>query len=191
MLLNSWNNTFLSFVFLVLKLLFSHSVLSDSATPWIEAHQTFLLFTISWSLLKLIFIESVMPWNHLILCRPLLILPWIFASIRVFSNESVLCIRWAKYWSFSFSISPSNVGVSKASLFLEAEGLWIQWHWKYYPKRAQCYACKTISLYQEGQSHGSMLEQTESQVPLRQPMRVSPSVSDTILNSKGSSNLVA
>ena len=65
-------------------------------------------FTISWSLRKLISIESVMPSNHLILCHPLLLLPSIFPSIRLFSNESVLCIRWPKYWSFSFSISPSN-----------------------------------------------------------------------------------
>ena len=62
----------------------------------------------SWSLPKLMSIESVMPSNHLILCPPLLLLPSIFPSIRVFSNESVLCIRWPKYWSFSFSISPSN-----------------------------------------------------------------------------------
>ena len=67
-----------------------------------------LSFTISWSLLKLMSIESVIPSNHLILCRPLLILPCIFPSIRVFSNESALCIRWPKYWSSSFSISPSN-----------------------------------------------------------------------------------
>ena len=65
-------------------------------------------FTISWILLKLLSIEWVMPSNHLILCRPLLLLPSIFPSIKVFSNESVLCIRWAKYWSFSFGISPSN-----------------------------------------------------------------------------------
>ena len=65
-------------------------------------------FTISRSLLKLMSIESVMPSNHLILCRPLLLLPSIFPSIRVFSNGSVLCIRWPKYWSFSFTISPSN-----------------------------------------------------------------------------------
>ena len=64
--------------------------------------------TNSWSLLKLMSIESVMPSNHLILCSPLLLLPSIFPSIRVFSNESFLCIRWPKYWSFSFSISPSN-----------------------------------------------------------------------------------
>ena len=77
-------------------------------TPWPAARQTSLSFTISWSLLKFIFIESVMLSNHLILCRPLLFLPSIFASIRVFSNESVLHIRWPKYWSFSFSIRLSN-----------------------------------------------------------------------------------
>ena len=68
----------------------------------------FPAFTISWSLLKLMSIESVMPSNHLILCHPLLLLPSVFPSIRVFSNESFLHIRWPKYWSFSFSISPSN-----------------------------------------------------------------------------------
>ena len=69
-------------------------------TPWTAAHQASLSFTVSRSLLKLMSIESVMPSNHLILCRPLLPLPSIFSSIRVFSNESVLCIRWPKYWSF-------------------------------------------------------------------------------------------
>ena len=78
------------------------------ATPWTAAHQASLCFTISWSLLKLMSIESVMPSNYLILCRPLLLPPSIFPSIRVFSDESVLRIRWPKYWSFSFSISPSN-----------------------------------------------------------------------------------
>ena len=78
------------------------------APPWTAAHQAFLSFTNSQSLLKLMSIESVMPSNHLILCRPLLLLPSIFLSIRVFSNKSVLCIRWPKDWSFSFSISPSN-----------------------------------------------------------------------------------
>ena len=75
-------------------------------TPWTAARQASLSITNSWSLLKLISIESMMPFNHLILCRPLLLLPSIFPSIRVFSNESVLRIRWPKYWSFS--ISPSN-----------------------------------------------------------------------------------
>ena len=70
--------------------------------------QASLSVTNSWSLLKLMSIKSVMPSNHLILCRPLLLLPSIFPSIRIFSNESVLRIRWPKYWSFSFNISPSN-----------------------------------------------------------------------------------
>ena len=87
---------------------FSCSVVSDSVTPWTAACQASLSFTNSWSLLKLMSIESVMPSSHLILYHPLLFLPSIFLSIRVFSNESVLCIRWPKYWSFSFSISPSN-----------------------------------------------------------------------------------
>ena len=77
-------------------------------TPWTAACQASLSMTNSWSLLKLMSIESVMPSNHLILCRPLLLLPLIFPTIRVFSNESVLRIRWPKYWSFSFNISPSN-----------------------------------------------------------------------------------
>ena len=88
--------------------LFRHSVVRLFATPWTAACQASLSFTISRSLLKLISIESVMPSNHLILCRPLLLLPSIFPSIRVFSDESALCIRWPKYWSFNFSISPSN-----------------------------------------------------------------------------------
>ena len=78
------------------------------ATPWTAAHQASLSITNSQSLLKLMSIELVMPSNHLILCHPLLLLPWIFLSIRVFSSESVLCIRWPKYWSFSFSFSPFN-----------------------------------------------------------------------------------
>ena len=78
------------------------------ATPWTAACQASLSFTMSWSLLKLMSIESVMPSNHLILCCPLLLLPSIFPSIKVFSNELVLCIRWSKYWSFSFSMSPCN-----------------------------------------------------------------------------------
>ena len=86
---------------------FSHSVVSNSVTPWTAARQASLSITNSQSLLKLMSIESVMPSNHLICC-PLVLLPSIFPRIRVFSNESVLRIRWPKYWSFSFSISPSN-----------------------------------------------------------------------------------
>ena len=87
---------------------FNRLVMSDSVTPWTTAHQASLSITNSWSLHKLVSIASVMPSNHLILCRPLLLPPSIFPSIRDFSNESVFHIRWPKYWSFSFSISPSN-----------------------------------------------------------------------------------
>ena len=77
-------------------------------TPWTAAHQASLSITNSWSLLILMSNELVMPSNHLILCLPLCLLPSIFPSIRVFSSESVLPIRWPKYWSFSFNINPSN-----------------------------------------------------------------------------------
>ena len=82
--------------------------MSSSWDPWTAARQASLSITSSWSLLKLMSIELVMPSSHLILCRPLLLLPSIITSIRVFSNELVLHIRWPKYWSFSFNISPSN-----------------------------------------------------------------------------------
>ena len=78
------------------------------STPWTAACQASLSTTSFWSILKLMSIKSVTPSNHLILCRPLLLPPSIFSSIRIFSNESVLRIRWPKYWSLSFSISPSN-----------------------------------------------------------------------------------
>ena len=98
---------------MLLLFLFSQSVQLLSrvqffATPWTAIQQASLSTTNSWSLLKLMSIESVMPSNHLILCRHLLLLPSIFPSIRVFSNEWALRIRWPKYWSFSFSISPSD-----------------------------------------------------------------------------------
>jgi len=94
-------------MYLSLVQLLSH--LQLFVTPWIIARQASLSITNSWSLLKLMSIKSMMPSNQLILCHhPLLLLPSIFPSIRVFSNESVLCIRWPKYWSFSFNISPSN-----------------------------------------------------------------------------------
>ena len=98
-------------------------------TPWIPAHQASLSITNSWSSLKLTSIESVMPSSHLILCRPLLLPPPVPPSIRVFSNESTLCMRWPKYWSFSFSISPFNEHPGLISFrmdwldFLEAKGL--------------------------------------------------------------------
>ena len=102
LLLKSWwiENSYL--------LQFSCSVTSDSATPWIAARQASLSITNSRSSLKLMSIESVMPSSHLILCHPLLLLPTIPPSIKVFSNESALRMRWPKYWSFSFIISPSN-----------------------------------------------------------------------------------
>ena len=87
---------------------FSHSVMSDCLWPHRPACQDSLSITNSQSLLKLMSIESVLPSNHLILCHPLLLLPSILTSIRVFSNESVLCLRWPKYWSFIFNINPSN-----------------------------------------------------------------------------------
>ena len=89
-------------------------------TPWTAARQASLFLTVSWSLLKLMSVELVMPSNNLILCRPLLLLPSIFPSIRIFSSESALCIRWPKYWGFCFGISPSK----------EYSGLisfWIDW----------------------------------------------------------------
>ena len=94
-------------------------------TPWTAACQASLSISNSQSLLKLMSIESVMPSNHLILCHPLLLLPSIFPSIRVFSNESVLCIRQPKYWSFSFNISPSNEysGLITFRIDLQVKGL--------------------------------------------------------------------
>ena len=86
----------------------SFSCVQLFVTPWTAARQASLSITNSWSLPRLVSIESVMPSNHLILCHPLLLPPSVSPSIKVFSNESVLCIRWPKYWSFSFNISPSN-----------------------------------------------------------------------------------
>ena len=104
-----------------LLLLFSCSVVSDSAIPWTAACQASLSFTVSQNLLKLMSIELVMPSNHL--CRPLLLLLSIFPSIRVFSNESVLHIRWPNYWSFKFSISPSNDYSGLISFTIDQFGL--------------------------------------------------------------------
>ena len=104
-----WKFSLTCFLLLLLQfvVLKSLSRVQLSATSWTAAHQAFLSFTTSW-LLKLMSIESVMPSNHFILCRPLFLLSLIFPSIRVFSNESALRIRWPKYWRFSFSISPSK-----------------------------------------------------------------------------------
>ena len=114
--LHSWLNYFFSvplplFAFFVathLSVQFSCSVVSDSVTPRTVEHQASLSFTISWNLFKLMSMELVMPSNHLILCHPFLLLSSIFPSIRVFSNESALRMRWPKYWSFSFSITSSS-----------------------------------------------------------------------------------
>ena len=104
----------------LLLLLLSHfSRVQLFATPWTAVHQASLSITNSQSLLKLMSIESVMPSNHLILCHPLLLLPSIFPNIRVFSNESALHIRWPKYWSFSFSISPSNEDSGEISFSMD------------------------------------------------------------------------
>ena len=108
---------------------FSCSVMSDTVTPWSAACQASLSITNSRSLLKLMSIGLMMPSNHLILCHPFLLLPSIFPSIRVFSNKSVLSNRWPKYWSFSFSISPSSEYSGLISfkrtgwIFLKSKGL--------------------------------------------------------------------
>ena len=97
---NSWNNT--------IAVVQSLSHVQLFATPWTAARQASLSTSVCWCLLKLISIKSVMPSKHLILCHPLLLLSSIFPNIRVFSSESTLCIRWLKFWSFSFNRSPSN-----------------------------------------------------------------------------------
>ena len=94
------------------------------AASWTAARWASLSFTISWSLLKSMSIESLMPSNHLILCRPLLLVPSIFPSISVFSNELDLCIRWPKYWSFNFSIRPSNEYPIESKYF-KCSGHWV------------------------------------------------------------------
>ena len=93
---------------ILLWLLFSCSFVFDSVIPWTSAHQASLSFTISQSLLRLMSVELMMPSNHLVLYHPLLLLPSIFHSIRVFSSELAVRIRWPNYWSFSFNISPHN-----------------------------------------------------------------------------------
>ena len=106
-------------IFVHLSVQFSHSVMSDFATPWTAAHQASLTITNSQSLLKLMSIESVIPSNNLILCCPLLLPPSVFPSIRFFSIESLLHIRWPKYWSFNLSISPSNEYSGLISFMIE------------------------------------------------------------------------
>ena len=109
-------------------LLFSRQVMSASVSPRTAARQASLFSTVSWSLLKFMFIELVMPSNQLILSRPLLLLPSIFPSIRVFSDESALRIRWLKYWSFSFSISPFNENSGLISLLSKGLKSLLQHH---------------------------------------------------------------
>ena len=108
-----------------MNLLLSSSVMSDSATPQTAVHQASLSFIISWSLLKLMSIKLVMPSNRPVLCHPLLLMPSIFPSIRVFSNESALHIRWPRYWSFS--ISPSNEYSGLISFSIDLFDLAVQW----------------------------------------------------------------
>ena len=111
-MVNQWSCIQFSFVFSKWAVQFSSVQLFSHVrlfvTPWTAAHQASLSIANSQSILKLVSIESAIPSSHLILCHPVLFLPLIFPSIRVFSNESVLCIRWPKYWSFRFSISPSD-----------------------------------------------------------------------------------
>jgi len=118
---NDWMRASLGLAQFSLVQLLSHVWLF--ATQWTAACQVSLSITNSWSLPKLMSIESVMPSNHLILCHPLLLLPSIFPSIRVFSNESALHIRWPKYWSFSFNISPSNEHPGQISFRMDYLGL--------------------------------------------------------------------
>ena len=126
---------------------FSCSVVSNSVTPWTAARQASLSFTNSQSLLKRMSIGLVMPSNHLIVCCPLLLPPSIWPSIRVFSNESILHIRWPKYWSFSFSISPSNEYSGLISFRMDRlDLLAIQWTLK--------------SLLQHHSSKASILQQS-------------------------------
>ena len=117
------------------------------ATRWTAARQASLSMTISRSLLKLMSITLVMPSNHLILCHPLLLLPSIFPSIRVFSNESALCIRWPKYWSFSFSISPSNEYSGLISFGIDwFDLLLVQGTFKSLPKQVQFKSINSLAL---------------------------------------------
>ena len=96
------------------------------ASPWTAARQASLSFPISWNVLKLMSIESIMPSNHLILCCLLLLLPSVFPSMRVFSSESALRIRWPQYWSFTFSISPSNECSELISFRMDRVSMWSQ-----------------------------------------------------------------
>ena len=122
-------------------------------TPWTAAHHASLSITISWSLLRLMSIKSVMPSNHLILCHPLLLLPSIFPSIRVFSSEAALCIRWPKYRHFSFDTSPSSVHSGLISFRIDwFDLLAVQGTLKsllqYHSSKASILWCSTFSIVQ-------------------------------------------
>ena len=125
------------------------------STPWTAAHQASLSITNSQSLLKLMFIKLVMPSNHLILCHPLLLLPSIFPSIRVFSNKSVLHNRWPKYWSFSFSISPSNEYSRLISFRIDWFALLVQGTLKsqHYSSKASILQCSAFFMVQLSHPH--------------------------------------
>ena len=122
------------------------------ATPWTAAHQVSLSFAIAWSLLKLMSIKLVLPSNHLILCHSLFLLPSTLHSIRIFSNESVLRIRWPRYWSFSFSISPSNEYLGLISFKIDCFDLTVQGTLKsllqYHSSKASIFQCSAFFMFQ-------------------------------------------
>ena len=132
---------------------FSHSIVSNYAIPWTTARQASLSITNSQNPPKPMSIELVMPSNHLILCRPLLLLPSIFPSIRVFSNESALLLRWPKYWSFGFNISPSNVHPGLISFrmdwldLLAVQGT-LKSHLQYHSSKASIIWCSVVFIVQ-------------------------------------------
>ena len=136
-------------------MLFSCSGVSNSLQlhAWTAAPQAFLSFTIYWSFLKIRSIELVMPSNHLILCHLLLLLPSIFPSIRVFSNESALRIRWPKYWSFNFSISPSNEYLGLISFRIDWFDLLAVWRYlrsllQHHSSKASIRQCSALGDFQ-------------------------------------------
>ena len=139
---------------IVTKLLFSHSIVSNSL--WSHGLQQARLPAVSWSLLKFMFIESLMPFNHLILCHPLLLLPSIFLSIRVFSNELVLRIRWPKYWIFS--ISPSNKYLGLISFRIDCVDCLTPW-WSHFQrnttKHPEAHTKKLVCFSSQGLVNGS------------------------------------
>ena len=140
------------------SLLFSRSVMSDSLQPMDCSSWTSMSFTISWSLLKLLFIELVMPPNHPVLCHPLFLLPSIFPSNRVFSSELAYHITWSKYWGFSFSVSPSNEYLGLISFridwfdLLAFQGT-LKSFLQYYSSKASIFQCSAIFMIQLSNPH--------------------------------------